>query len=224
MTRHASRFASLLLALFSIAAAAAAPAPDETAYLADISKRADKIVATLNVGDEAKSKQVHGILVEQYKGLRSLHDARKEKLAAAGEDKAAAEKIKADTAGEVKTLHDGFLANLITAGLSAQQVDKVKDGLTYNKVHVDYNAFCDMLPNLTDEQKGYIKAQLVEARELAMDGGSSEEKQNIFGKYRGRINNYLSKQGYDLKQASKDWAERRKAREAADKQQPAANN
>ena len=30
------------------------------------------------------------------------------------------------------------------------------------------------------------------------------------GKYKGRVNNYLSAQGYDLKLASKEWAERRK--------------
>ena len=34
-----------------------------------------------------------------------------------------------------------------------------------------------------------------------MDRASSKEKHAVFGKYKGRINNYLSKQGYDLKQA-----------------------
>jgi len=44
-----------------------------------------------------------------------------------------------------------------------------------------------------------------------MDGGSSEEKHAEFGKYKGRINNYLSKAGYDMKQAEKDLAARQKA-------------
>ena len=61
-------------------------------------------------------------------------------------------------------------------------------------------------------------AQLKEARDIAMDKGSAKEKHAVFDKYRGRINNYLAKQGYDLKQASKDWAQRRKAREAQAKQ------
>jgi len=68
-----------------------------------------------------------------------------------------------------------------------------------------------LLPDLSDEQKREILANLVEAREQAMDGGSSEEKHGIFGKYKGRINNYLSEQGYDLKAAEKERAERKKA-------------
>jgi hypothetical protein len=51
-----------------------------------------------------------------------------------------------------------------------------------------------------------------------MDKGSAKDKHAVFDKTRGRINNYLSKEGYDLKQASKDWAERRKTREAQAKQ------
>ena len=62
-------------------------------------------------------------------------------------------------------------------------------------------------------QKKYIYNALVEAREHAMDGGSSKEKHAWFGKYKGRINNYLSKQGYDLNKESKDWHERVEQRE-----------
>jgi len=40
---------------------------------------------------------------------------------------------------------------------------------------------------------------LKEARELAIDGGSAEEKTAIFGKYKGKINNYLSAQGHNKK-------------------------
>jgi len=87
-------------------------------------------------------------------------------------------------------------------------------------VNVTYNAYCDELPQLTDPQKAYILAQLKEGRELAMDQGSSKDKHAVFGKYKGRINNYLSKEGYDLKKAEKEWAERRKSRAATQPQQP----
>jgi hypothetical protein len=36
---------------------------------------------------------------------------------------------------------------------------------------------------------------LKEAREEAMDAGSAPEKTAIFQRYKGKINNYLSKQG-----------------------------
>jgi hypothetical protein len=48
-----------------------------------------------------------------------------------------------------------------------------------------------------------------------MDAGSSDEKHKWFGKYKGRINNYLSSRGYDLKKRSKEWEER--VREAQNK-------
>ncbi|MGH8018178.1 MAG: DUF3826 domain-containing protein, partial [Opitutaceae bacterium] len=66
-------------------------------------------------------------------------------------------------------------------------------------------------PGLTGEQKRQILAWLAEAREHAMDAGSSEAKHAWFGKYKGKINNYLAAAGYDAKKAEKTWLERRKA-------------
>jgi len=95
--------------------------------------------------------------------------------------------------------------------LTPKQVDQVKDGLTYNVVHVTFNGYTQMIPELTDKQKEQIMAWLVEAREHAMDAGSSEKKHAWFGKYKGRINNYLSAAGYDLKKEGEDWQKRRQA-------------
>ena len=98
-------------------------------------------------------------------------------------------------------LHTQYLLKL-SALLTPAQVDQIKDGMTYGVVQVTYNSYLDMLPQLTEEQKATLMAYLVEAREIAMDAGSSKEKHGWFGKYKGRINNYLSAQGYDLKGAS----------------------
>ena len=68
----------------------------------------------------------------------------------------------------------------------------------------------ELLPQLTVEQQAEILANLLEAREYAMDAGSSDEKHAWFGKYKGRINNYLSAAGYDLKRAEQDLATRKK--------------
>jgi len=43
-----------------------------------------------------------------------------------------------------------------------------------------------------------------------MDGESSEKKHWWFGKYKGRINNYLSAQGYDITKERKEWESRTK--------------
>ena len=41
---------------------------------------------------------------------------------------------------------------------------------------------------------------------------NTNKKHAAFGKYKGRINNYLSKRGYDLVKERKAWYERIKAR------------
>jgi Spy/CpxP family protein refolding chaperone len=119
----------------------------------------------------------------------------------------------------LKALHDQFIAKL-SADLTAEQVEKVKDKMTYNKVQVTYNGYIQMLPDLTQEQKAKILEMLKEAREIAMDGGSAEEKTAVFEKYKGRINNYLSKQGYDLAKASREWNQRLKANSTREAGQP----
>ena len=71
-----------------------------------------------------------------------------------------------------------------------------------------------MIPSLKPEEIAYIKAALKEAREYAMDCSDSKVKHAWFGKYKGRINNYLSKRGYDLKKEREAWNERIKQAEA----------
>jgi hypothetical protein len=70
-----------------------------------------------------------------------------------------------------------------------------------------------MIPTLTNEQKAQIMTWLVEAREYAMDAETSEKKHGWFGKYKGRINNYLSAAGYDLKKEGDAWQKRLKEKE-----------
>ncbi len=117
---------------------------------------------------------------------------------------------------KLTALHPQYLTKL-SALLSPTQVEQVKDGMTYGVLPITYEGYLDMLPSLTDEQKKQIKDYLTEAREHAMDAGSSEEKHGWFGKYKGRINNYLSKAGYDMKKAGDDWEKRRKAAEGKSK-------
>ena len=107
--------------------------------------------------------------------------------------------------------HWGFLADL-SMYLKPQEIDKVKDVMTFDVVRVTYEAQCDMIPTLMESEKQQIMAWLIEARELAIDAESSKKKHEVFGKYKGRINNYLSKRGYDLTKEREAWYERIKAR------------
>ena len=193
-------------------AAAATASNAEAEYTKAIEKRADDILAVLALEDPAKAGRVRHALLAQYRALRDWHDANDpelKKLKAAA-DKAATEARAGEIKASLRKIHDAFLERL-SQDLTEEQVEKVKDKMTYNVLHVTYGAYQKMLPALTEQQKAKILETLKAAREEAMDGGSSDEKHAIFGRYKGRINNYLSSEGYDLKKASKEWAERERA-------------
>jgi len=177
----------------------------EESYLRTVTQRAERIAKPLGIADAAKADRVVGIMVQQYCDLAKIHDERDAGIAAAkkAENNAEKDQLTAQTrkVAEVRLdqLHAQFLQKL-SAELSPEQVDQVKDGMTYGVLHVTYAAYLKSFPNLAEEQKQQIKAWLTEAREIAMDQGSSREKHAVFGKYKGRINNYLVKAGYDLKE------------------------
>jgi hypothetical protein len=195
-------------------------ADQAAAYTRSITQRADKIVAPLHLADAGKATRVRDLIVRQYRHLNQIHTDRDAQLQAAKEKagKATAEArvkgIEAKAREQLTKRHGRFLVRL-GAELTPAQVEQVKDGMTYGVVPITYKGYLAMLPELTQPQKAQILAWLVEARELAMDAESSEKKHATFGKYKGRINNYLSAAGYNLKQAGADWQKRLQAEQAA---------
>lgn len=187
----------------------------EASYTKTITTRAEKIVAKLDISDAVKAARVTTLVADQYRDLNTLYTARdeqvkaiKEKLASDKEAMASKTKsIEETTASAVATLHKSYLAKLATE-LSEDQIVKIKDGMTYGVLPITYGGYLDMLPNLTGGQKAQIMTWLVEAREFAMSAESSEKKHWWFGKYKGRINNYLSSAGYDLKKEGEEWQKR----------------
>jgi hypothetical protein len=181
------------------------------AYTRTITQRAEKIVAGLALGNPSQAARTSDILVQQYRDLAVIHAERDAQLKMAkeqaGADKAAAgaatQAVREATKPKLAKLHGEFLGRL-SAELTAAQVEQVKDGLTYGVLPLTYGVYLKMYPELTTEQKAQIKAWLTEARELAMDGSTSDEKHAVFGKYKGKINNYLSKAGYDAKKAEQN--------------------
>lgn len=181
-------------------------------------QRAEKISATLKLDDPAKAVRVRDIVARQYHELSVIHARRDEALHAAktlaATDKSAAEAASKAAHAEAETaqdkLHPEFLARL-AGELAPAQIDQVKDGMTYGVLPLTFRVYQEMLPNLTVEQKAQILAWLTEAREHAMDASTSDEKHAWFGKYKGRINNYLSKAGIDMKQAEKEMSQHQKS-------------
>ncbi len=190
-------------------------AEKEASYIKTLTDRAQKIVDKLGVKDAAQGVRVRDILVEQYRNLGKIHDGRNAQVNALKADKSLAKDVvdakvnflAADADAQLYTLHTEFLGKLYSE-LTPDQVVMVKDAMTYNKVNVTMTAYTQMILKLTDEQKRCLMANLCAARERAMDAESAKMKDYWFGKYKGRNNIYLGKQGYDLKAEEKGWFKR----------------
>ena len=193
----------------------ATEADKEAVYTTSIENRTADILKTLDVSDTAKSNEVHDAIIAQYRALRARDAAIDAKLKTEGKD-ISYETRASQLAEESKPLHEQFIAKL-AADLTPEQVEKVKDGMTYKKVKVTYDAYCAIVPDLTDADKAKILEELKLAREEAIDGGSATEKSAIFQKYKNQINDYLNAHGHDTAKAFKDWqAKQEAAKKTAD--------
>lgn len=185
-------------------------------YVNTILGRSKKVTDALNITGTAKGEQVMNIVANRYFELNDIYEERDSLKKAAstltGDAKKQAQAFaESQKDSKLYRSHFAFDADL-SLFLDASQIETVKDVMTYNVVKVTYDAQCDMIPTLTAEEKAQILAWLKEAREFAIDAESSKKKHEAFGKYKGRINNYLSKRGYNLAKEREAWAERVKAR------------
>ena len=172
-------------------------------YVETIKGRAQKIVDGLQLADAQKAENVRNVIANRYFLLNDIHS----KYGKDQQDALYAELYK----------HHFELASALALYLNEEQIDAVKDGMTYGRLKRDYNAQLDMIPSLTDEEKTQILVWLKEAREYAMDAADSKGKHFWFDKYRGRTNNWLSARGYDLKKERDNWMKRAEEKQAKEK-------
>ena len=192
-------------------------------YVETIVGRSQKIVDKLNLKDKTVARNVLNIVSNRYFELNDIFSKRDttvnriKRSALKGEAKNSAQKAaQNEKEAALYRSHFAFPANL-SLYLNEAQVEAVKDGITFGVVKVTYDATLEMIPTLKEEEKTQILAWLKEGREFALDAETSNKKHEAFGKYKGRINNYLSKQGYDLVKEREGWYARIKAREEAQK-------
>jgi predicted phage tail protein len=193
---------------------------ERAAYLQVVQERAARIVDSIELGEaEARRDAVITVIANQYRDLNDLQEAEEQALEDLKESvsgvsqkasDAAEAAIRLTLSNETHLLHYAFLGRL-SALLNPEQVDAVKDGMTYSVMPRTFVVYQELLPEMTEEQRVHVYSLLAEARELAMDAGSSKAKHRVFGKYKGKINNYLSGLGYDLKAAEQRMWDRKKA-------------
>ena len=187
-----------ILWLFTLTASAQVALKTEgldAAYVENITKRAQKIVDGLQLNDVQKAENVRNIIANRYFLLNEIHSKYDKKTQ---EDALYADLYK----------HHFEFASALALYLNEEQIEAVKDGMTFGRLKRDYQATQDMIPSLTEEEKAQVLIWLKEAREYAMDAADSKGKHFWFDKYRGRTNNWLSARGYDLKKERDAWLKR----------------
>jgi hypothetical protein len=208
----------LLAPMFAVLSASAQDVKLKTdgqdpAYVETIKGRSQKIVDKLGIADKQQAENVLNIVCNRYFLLNDIHQAcekavkeAKEKLQ--GDERNAAVKAAENARDAELYKHHFELVSALALYLTDEQIDAVKDGMTYGRLKRDYQAQLDMIPTLTDFEKQQVLAWLKEAREYAMDAADSKGKHFWFDKYRGRTNNWLSARGYDLKKERDNWMKR----------------
>ena len=166
----------------------------DSAYVENIKGRAQKIVDGLQLTDQKQARAVRNIIANRYFNFNVIHA----KYDKGRQDAPQAELYK----------HHFELASALSVYLNDEQIDAVKDGMTFGRLKRDYQATQDMIPTLSDFEKQQILIWLKEAREFALDAADSKGKHFWFDKYRGRTNNWLSARGYDLKKERDAWMKR----------------
>ena len=180
-------------------------------YVQAITGRSMKATDALGITWTPLGQNVLNIICNRYFKLNDIYSERDSVKLKNGRIEELKKLAEAQCDSKLYRSHYGFLADL-SMYLNPQEIDKVKDVMTFDVVRVTYEAQCDMIPTLKEEEKRQIMAWLIEARELAIDAESSKKKHEVFGKYKGRINNYLTKRGYDLTKEREEWYKRVKAR------------
>ena len=185
---------------------------EQAMYNATLEDRALKIMTALAVSDADKSNRLHTAILAQYRALHDRDQAIDEALwnLSKGSPEWLAQRN--DMFPQMsQPLHARFLA-LVSPDLTPEQLETLKDKMTYGKVAFTYNAYCSILPDLSEEDKGKVMDLLKQAREVAMDGGTSGEKTAIFQQYKNQINAYLATKGFDVAKATQEWSARQAAK------------
>ncbi len=172
---------------------------DNPAFAPVAEKRVAGIMSTLALSDAAQAARVKQHVLNFMVTTKNAYE---------GNAPLTGDALRAALVQARTTLY----AALDAEKLTDDQLVTIKNGLSANHFAINYNAFVDLIPALTDEEKTYIRTQLATAFDEAILLNEGSEKGALFHKVRGRINNYLSQRGYDLKQLSVERNERNKNR------------
>jgi hypothetical protein len=205
---------SLLPASSVLAQESTTPATEaerEALYNDILARRVGAIMDKLALKDTNKVARVSSALQLQYRALRLRDEFIDARLTAEGKD-AADFSARAKLRNDLSASQGQWFASLIAFDLTPEQIETVKDAMTYGKVKVTFDAYCEIIPQLSETDKAKVMELLKAARDEAILGGSAPEKSAIFQVYKDKINSFLDASGHDTKKAFKEWEEKHGAK------------
>ena len=192
---------------------------------AEQEKKADEWVASLKLGDAAKSARVATVITTHLKTIRDWHNEHPHTTVPAGINpvtgkplSALDRQIIADSAMP-KTVHENLMTGL-RSELSAEQVEAVLDKYTIGKVGFTLKGYKAIVPDLTADEEKTILGFLKQAREEAVDYKSMNEISAIFEIYKTKSEQYLNSNGRDWKKLYKAYSDAAKTKKAEAAKQP----
>jgi len=192
-------------------------------------QKAERVALGLKLSDTEKRAKVKGIAAEWIGTMLSWHKEHDPQLTKLWSDwnKARAVVPKDEFPGEVIAHQiDGVYASLkpayedfikrVSAELSPEQVDAIKENWSRSPGMMrTYNAYVEIVPDLSEKDKDVIKARMLIARESAMLTDSDKEIVAIYKRHKVKVEQYVGT--LEWAKLHKAFAERGKAKAADEK-------
>jgi hypothetical protein len=167
--------------------------------------KAGQVVGVLKLDDAEKAARVKAIVSEWLVTMWCWHEEHDAELAELWKQWSAARAVvpKDEFPGEViaykidavyaslKPAYHAFIEKL-SVELTTEQIDAIKESWSRSPGMLrTYNAYLEIVPDLTDEQKRVIYERMLRAREDAMLTDSDKEIVNIYKRHKVKVEQYV---------------------------------
>lgn len=206
-------FRKIIVAIILTFSISLVMANERKEYAKIAKERASKIVSELKIDDPRIQLNINNLISNHYIKLNNLHSKRDLKIKKNPSNKDFVKDITKDT-DEIAIKENEKFVQKLNNLLNQNQVEFIKDGMTYHTVPKTYTNYLLMLPVVSETDSKIILNYLKDGRDLAMIGGSAKNKHAAFNNAKGKIANHLAAKGYDLKKEGNDWADRRNTKDS----------
>ncbi len=197
--------------------AANSPTTDSAAATDPHLARATEFVTAMRFSDADKTRRVIELTADYLRDLSLVLEQRRAALESLGQSDHPEINLQTAEAWRVAralsvALRDAYVVQLSVL-MTPTQVERVKDGITRDAFHHTLQIYDEMIPGLTHAHRAHIVGLLTEMRENAMLEIDAGPQEKWVDKYRGIINNWLTRQGYDFATLSKAYEANRSRRQ-----------